>query len=82
MVTYSRENIETGEILWEKEYMTYAEALAAGYKVVRVAFARGYVSRKTNMDEQPVMESKRCGLYVDAPCWKSTTYHYRYYLDK
>lgn len=65
--------------------MTYKEAKANGYKVIDVAWTRKYISRKTNVDEQPVLEAggKRKGmLFVEVPCWKSTQYSKRLYLAK
>ena len=67
------------------QVMTYAEAKASGYKAVDAAWARGYVSRKIKVDEQPVYEAggRRKGLlYVDAPSWMSSQYHTRIYLSK
>lgn len=65
--------------------MTYKEAKANGYKVVGSAWTRKYISRKINVDEQPVHEAggRRKGLlYVEVPSWKSTQYSTRLYLAK
>lgn len=65
--------------------MTYKEAKAQGYVIVYRAWQRGYVSRKVNMDDQPVLVAggKRRGmLYVVGPSWVSTVYCMRYYLAK
>lgn len=65
--------------------MTYAEAIAAGYKPTEVTYQRGYVSRKTNVEEQIVMTaggSKAGKLYVLLPNWFSTRYCFRQYLTK
>lgn len=62
--------------------MTYLEAKAKGYKDGRTAYQRGYVSRKTNIENQPVLKSGRCELYVLLPNWNSTRYCIRQYLTK
>ena len=62
--------------------MTYKEAKTKGYKDGRTAYQRGYVSRKINIDNQPVLESGRGELYVLLPNWNSTQYCIRQYLTK
>ena len=67
------------------QVMTYAEAKAQGYEIVDSAWTRKYVSRKVNVDDQPVYEAggRRKGLlYVDVPSWESTQYARRLYLKK
>lgn len=63
--------------------MTYATAKAAGYKDGDIESQRGYVSRKVNPDEQPVLTangSRKGQLYVLLPSKSSTQYCYRQYL--
>lgn len=62
--------------------MTYKEACEAGYRWYRVAWTRGYLSRKTDVLEQPVLENRFGEMYVETPSWKSTWYHHRYYIRK
>lgn len=62
--------------------MTYKEAKAKGYKDGRTAYQRGYVSRKINIENQPVLKSGRGELYVLLPNWNSTQYCIRQYLTK
>ena len=59
--------------------MTYANAIAAGYQTGKTSYQRGYVSRKINPDNQPVLTS-RGKLYVLLPCWHTTQYCIRQYL--
>lgn len=62
--------------------MTYREALDMGYKPVRTALERGYVSRKVDIMKQPVLESKRCGKYIKAPLFDTSKYLARIYISK
>lgn len=65
--------------------MTYKEAKALGYTLGDRALTYGYVSRKTNLEDQEVFEAKgsrRGQLYILAPNWDSSTYCYRIYLKK
>lgn len=66
--------------------MTYANAIASGYKPGEVKYQRGYVSRKGyDLDNATVYTAKgsRNGqLYVLTPCWTSTQYCFRQYLTK
>lgn len=65
--------------------MTYSEALANGYKRAFVSYQKGYVSRKIDPHNQPLIEGKgiRKGMYyVELPCWISTRYSFRLYLTK
>lgn len=64
---------------------TLREALDMGYRISDMMYQRGYISRKVNMDEQPVKVAggiRRGQLYVDAPCETSTQYSFRYYLAR
>ena len=54
--------------------------LIQGREVLRAAYARGYVSRKVDLEKQPIKHSKICGDYIEAPCFHSTYYHHRIYL--
>ena len=64
---------------------TYAEAKVMGYAAGRESWQRGYVSRKANIDNQPVhiaggkMKGK---IYILAPSWRSSQYCKRIYLIK
>lgn len=65
--------------------MTYKEALNAGYKNGDIKRTRGYISRKTDIYNQPVniAQGRRAGeLYVEVPAYDSTRYHFRQYLIK
>lgn len=65
--------------------MTYGEAKALGYETYETRFAAGYLSRKIDVDAQPVETaggSRRGELYVDVPNYGSTRYHYRLYIRK
>ena len=65
--------------------MTYADALAAGYKESDITWERNYVSRRCNPMEQPVKiagGNRKGQLYVSLPAWKSSYYCYRQYLKR
>lgn len=63
--------------------MTYAEAIAAGYKDGYTRYQRGYVSRKIKCyDNLPVHRTRDGRLYILIPCYTSTNYCYRLYLIK
>lgn len=62
--------------------MTVTEAKAEGWKEYRTAWTRGYISRKTDIDRQPVKISGTGEMYYLAPSFKSTQYCYRVYLKK
>lgn len=62
--------------------MTYGEALKKGYNPTRQSYERGYVSRKVNKLEQPVITNKWGWKYVLLPCWKSSQYCVRQYIEK
>lgn len=65
--------------------MTVKEALANGYRKGESAYQRKYISRKTDIDSQEVKVaggSRKGQLYYNAPCWTSTNYSYRVYLEK
>lgn len=54
-----------------------------GYTLGRTTYARGYVSRKTDVKAQHVHTAGgncKGQLYVDVPCWNSSRYHLRQYL--
>lgn len=64
---------------------TYGEATAMGYIDHDCAWQRGYVSRKTDINTQPIQVAggNRNGqLYIDIPSWRSTRFCYRQYLRK
>ena len=62
--------------------MTYKDAKKQGYKNGRQAYQRGYVSRKIDINNQPVLTSGKGELYVLFPCWTSTQYCIRQYIYK
>ena len=66
--------------------MTIKEAKDNGYTRAFDSYERGYISRKTVInDETKVYEGqgKRKGLlYYVAPCQNTTQYHLRCYLSK
>ncbi len=65
--------------------MTYAEAIAKGYREGDCKYSRGYVSRLENNSGIPVKRAGKRGtragqLYVELPCYHTTQYHIRQYL--
>ena len=65
--------------------MTLNEALNAGYKLGDVRLQLGYVSRRCDPGNQPVLKAgsyRRGELYVLLPNYNSTRYCYRQYLVK
>lgn len=63
--------------------MTYLDAIKAGYKTADTKYQRGYVSRLTDTDAQPVQAAggnRKGQLYVLLPCYCSTQYCIRQYL--
>ena len=63
--------------------MTYAEALQVGYVDGDLSYTRGYVSRRSDLNQQRVYIAggRRQGdLFVLLPCWTSTKYCFRQYL--
>lgn len=52
-----------------------------GREVIRTAYQRGYVSRKVKLDEQPILHGRR-GDYILAPCYHTTRYCARLYLEE
>ena len=61
---------------------TYADAVTAGYRNHRQSWQRGYVSRRTNLDAQPIKYDRYGNPYVLLPSWQSTRYCVRQYLQK
>lgn len=61
--------------------MTYGEALNKGYKKSELVYARGYISRKVNVENQEVKTSKKGRKYVLLPNWNSTRFCLKQYLD-
>lgn len=64
---------------------SWRDARALGYKVTYTALQRGYVSRRIDVDDQPIMIAgghRRGRLYYLAPSWQSTQYCRRVYIDK
>ena len=65
--------------------MTYKEAKEQGYKDIYQRYQRGYVSRKINTDDQPVLKSGRNGKgpeYVLLPAGRTTRFCVRQYIRK
>lgn len=65
--------------------MTYKQAIEQGYKTADTKYQRGYISRKANIDDLPVMTAggnRKNQLYVLLPCWNSSQYCVRQYLVK
>ena len=63
--------------------MTYKQSISAGYKNADTKYQRGYISRKIDPDNQPVLTAKgnrRGQKYVLLPCYHSTQYCIRQYL--
>lgn len=60
--------------------ITVADLKAAGWREYRTAWTRGYISRKTNINSQPVDISGTGEVYYLAPSWASTAYHLRVYM--
>ena len=69
----------------DQNNMTYGNALAAGYVNADRQWQRGYLSRKINVMEQPVVVAggyRKGDLYVLLPTRQSTQYCIRQYLKK
>lgn len=62
--------------------MTYAEAKSQGWKDTYTAYARGYVSRKVDTDQQPVKMTNSGKYYVELPAWNTSRYCIRQYIEK
>lgn len=60
--------------------LTVADLKAAGWREYRRAWTRGYISRKTDINSQPVDISGTGEVYYLAPSWESTSYHHRVYM--
>ena len=64
----------------------WGEARKLGWKVLEVCSAYGYLSRKTDLDSQPLKVCKKGrhkGLfYFESPSYKSTKYHDRVYITQ
>lgn len=57
--------------------MTFKEALNSGYRLADQRWFLGYVSRKVNIDDQPVLiagGSRKGEPYVELPNWRSTRF--------
>lgn len=65
--------------------MNYKQAQDQGYYIYRTAWQKKYISRKININDQPVLiAGGNCKgeLYIEGPCWISTQYSFRHYLKK
>lgn len=65
--------------------MTVREAMGQGYRVCDVKWQRGYISRKTEVMEQPMLTAggnRKGELYFVKPSFSSTNYCLRVYLRK
>lgn len=65
--------------------MSFKEAISNGYQMGSTSFQRGYISRKTNTNDQPVKVAggnRRGELYILLPNYDSTKYCIRQYLRK
>ena len=65
--------------------MTYAEAIANGYKWHHDAYFAGYVSRKVDVRNQPLKKARgmyrnKDLFYVELPCWHTSRFAIRAYL--
>lgn len=60
--------------------MTYAEVKANGWKDGHTAYAKGYISRKVDIDNQPVKQTARGWYYIEKPAYNTTQYYVRQYL--
>lgn len=63
--------------------MTLQEALNMGYSLGDIKYQRGYVSRKVNINNQPVLAAqgtRNNEKYVLVPAWNTTNYCFRQYL--
>lgn len=64
---------------------TWGEAKKLGWRFLAVTSAYGYISRKTNVEEQPLKQSLKGAYkgkwYYDSPSFKSTKYHDRVYIE-
>ena len=64
------------------ESHTFYDAIAAGLHYERSAACAGYMSRRTDILEQPIEVSRDGELYVEVPSWSSGNYHLRIYLSE
>ena len=65
--------------------MTVKEAREQGYIEYDTAYTKGYLSHKTDIEEQElkVASGNRKGLYFyEKPCFHSSRYHYRVYMKQ
>lgn len=63
--------------------MTYKQAVEKGWKIKDETFQRKYVSKKINLENQPVLAAsgRRNGqFFIEMPSWQSTRYSIRRYL--
>lgn len=64
---------------------TFGEAIKAGYYVYDSKKSYGYISRKTNINQQTIKTaagSRRGELFVEIPSYTETAYFYRLYIRK
>ena len=63
---------------------TWGEAKKLGWQVTDVASAFGYISRKIDVEEQPLKQSlkgpHKGQWYYDSPSFNSNKYHDRVYV--
>ena len=64
---------------------TLNDYLDAGYFLADMEYQKGYVSRRVDIGNQPVLVAKgrRAGeLYILEPCYHTSRYCFRHYLVK
>ena len=64
---------------------TYGEALKQGWQKTHAAWQRGYVSRKIDVNNQPIKLAggfRHGQFYVNLPSWGATQYCLRQYIAK
>ena len=74
------EHILSGFNATRKDLIKCSKELNSGKTISWCKYQSGYISRRTNIDNQPVKINHKSGVcYVLLPCWESTYYCYREY---
>lgn len=61
---------------------TWEQMREQGYTQTRTAYTRGYISRFTDVDKQPVKISGTGEMFYEAPAFDTTQFHLRVYIAK
>ena len=63
--------------------LSYKQAIKNGWQIADERSQRKYVSRKVNLENQPVLAAgghRKGEFYVEVPSWQSSRYSIRRYL--